>query len=195
MIPPPAQREMSARAGSTVTEVPRSHAIYVSQPAAVAELTETAVTATTPGSHALAQPRYLFAAAFARVENQNGYGASAHAAAPYQTAKARLATPKPGATASSDDRSGRLPNAAPKPVDRTVIDTPLTIATKAREITPSACDSIDATSRIPTPALPPIPCTSPIANEPSFVRARCGWPCSVSSAWAWRCACPTPSCS
>jgi pimeloyl-ACP methyl ester carboxylesterase len=48
MIPPPAQREMSARAGSTVTEVAGSHAIYVSQPAAVAELIETAVTATTP---------------------------------------------------------------------------------------------------------------------------------------------------
>jgi pimeloyl-ACP methyl ester carboxylesterase len=48
MIPPPAQREMSARAGSTVTEVAGSHAIYVSQPAAVAELIETAVTETTP---------------------------------------------------------------------------------------------------------------------------------------------------
>jgi pimeloyl-ACP methyl ester carboxylesterase len=48
MIPPPAQRAMSARAGSTVTEVAGSHAIYVSQPAAVAELIETAVTATTP---------------------------------------------------------------------------------------------------------------------------------------------------
>ena len=48
LIPPPAQREMSARAGSTVTEVAGSHAIYVSQPAAVAELIETAVTATTP---------------------------------------------------------------------------------------------------------------------------------------------------
>jgi len=48
MIPPPAQREMSARAGSTVVEVAGSHAIYVSQPAAVAELIETAVTATTP---------------------------------------------------------------------------------------------------------------------------------------------------
>jgi pimeloyl-ACP methyl ester carboxylesterase len=47
MIPPPAQREMSARAGSTVTEVAGSHAIYVSQPAAVAELIETALTATT----------------------------------------------------------------------------------------------------------------------------------------------------
>jgi pimeloyl-ACP methyl ester carboxylesterase len=48
MIPPPAQRTMSARAGSTVTELAGSHAIYVSQPAAVAELIQTAVTATTP---------------------------------------------------------------------------------------------------------------------------------------------------
>ena len=32
MIPPPAQRAMSARAGSTVVEVPGSHSIYVSQP-------------------------------------------------------------------------------------------------------------------------------------------------------------------
>ena len=38
MIPPPAQRAMSQRAGSTVTEYPGSHAIYVSQPAAVAAL-------------------------------------------------------------------------------------------------------------------------------------------------------------
>jgi pimeloyl-ACP methyl ester carboxylesterase len=38
MIPPPAQRTMSERAGSTVTEVPGSHAIYVSQPGAVADL-------------------------------------------------------------------------------------------------------------------------------------------------------------
>ena len=42
MIPPPAQREMSARAGSTVVEVAGSHSIYVSQPAAVAELIEKA---------------------------------------------------------------------------------------------------------------------------------------------------------
>src|SRR3954449_7509469 len=46
MIPPPAQRQMSARAGSTVVEVSGSHAIYVSKPAAVAELIETAVKAT-----------------------------------------------------------------------------------------------------------------------------------------------------
>ena len=38
MIPPPAQRIMSERAGSTVVEIPGSHAIYVSQPAAVASL-------------------------------------------------------------------------------------------------------------------------------------------------------------
>ena len=38
MIPPPAQRQMSARAGSTVVEVAGSHAVYVSQPGAVAEL-------------------------------------------------------------------------------------------------------------------------------------------------------------
>jgi pimeloyl-ACP methyl ester carboxylesterase len=38
MIPPPAQREMSARAGSTVVEVAGSHSIYVSNPEAVADL-------------------------------------------------------------------------------------------------------------------------------------------------------------
>jgi pimeloyl-ACP methyl ester carboxylesterase len=38
MIPPPAQREMSGRAGSTVEEAAASHSIYVSQPAAVAEI-------------------------------------------------------------------------------------------------------------------------------------------------------------
>ena len=42
MIPPPAQREMSARAGSTVVEVEGSHSIYVSKPDAVAELIEKA---------------------------------------------------------------------------------------------------------------------------------------------------------
>ena len=36
MIPPPAQRAMSQRAGSTVTEVAGSHAVYVSKPRTVA---------------------------------------------------------------------------------------------------------------------------------------------------------------
>jgi pimeloyl-ACP methyl ester carboxylesterase len=38
MIPPPAERAMSERAGSTVTEAPGSHSIYVSPPRATAEL-------------------------------------------------------------------------------------------------------------------------------------------------------------
>lgn len=42
MIPPPAQRAMSSRAGSSVVEVKGSHAVYVSQPEAVAELIESA---------------------------------------------------------------------------------------------------------------------------------------------------------
>jgi pimeloyl-ACP methyl ester carboxylesterase len=42
MIPPPAQRFMSKRAGSTVVEVAGSHAIYVSQPNVVAALIEKA---------------------------------------------------------------------------------------------------------------------------------------------------------
>ena len=38
MIPPPAQRQMAARAGATVAEAAGSHAIYVSKPEAVAAL-------------------------------------------------------------------------------------------------------------------------------------------------------------
>jgi pimeloyl-ACP methyl ester carboxylesterase len=42
MIPPPAQRQMAQRAGAQVVEVPGSHSVYVSQPAAVAQLIEQA---------------------------------------------------------------------------------------------------------------------------------------------------------
>ena len=45
MIPPPAQRAMSERAGSTVVEAAGSHAIYVSQPQVVADLIKQAATA------------------------------------------------------------------------------------------------------------------------------------------------------
>ena len=45
MIPPPAQRAMSARANSTVVEVAASHAIYLSQPRAVADVVITAARA------------------------------------------------------------------------------------------------------------------------------------------------------
>src|SRR6476659_1383798 len=46
MIPPPAQRMMSARAGSTVEEAAASHSVYVSQPAAVVAIIEKAASAT-----------------------------------------------------------------------------------------------------------------------------------------------------
>ena len=45
MIPPDAQRLMSKRANATVVETAASHAVYVSQPEAVAALIETAVKA------------------------------------------------------------------------------------------------------------------------------------------------------
>jgi pimeloyl-ACP methyl ester carboxylesterase len=38
MIPPPAQRAMAERTGATVTEIPGSHSVYLSQPQAVASL-------------------------------------------------------------------------------------------------------------------------------------------------------------
>lgn len=44
-IPPAAQRTMSQRAGSTVVEVPASHAVYITQPALVADLIKQAVSA------------------------------------------------------------------------------------------------------------------------------------------------------
>jgi pimeloyl-ACP methyl ester carboxylesterase len=46
MIPPPAQRFMATRAGSTVVEVAGSHAIYISQPQAVAALIKQAAQST-----------------------------------------------------------------------------------------------------------------------------------------------------
>jgi pimeloyl-ACP methyl ester carboxylesterase len=45
MIPPPAQRAMAGRAKAQVTEVPGSHAIYVSKPAEIAKLIQQAADA------------------------------------------------------------------------------------------------------------------------------------------------------
>jgi pimeloyl-ACP methyl ester carboxylesterase len=45
MIPPPAQRAMSERAGATVVEVAGSHSVYVSQPEATADLIKQAANA------------------------------------------------------------------------------------------------------------------------------------------------------
>ena len=57
MIPPPAQRQMSKRAGSTVVEVSGSHSVYVSQPAAVAELIEKAASEVTLGRALMSRAR------------------------------------------------------------------------------------------------------------------------------------------
>jgi pimeloyl-ACP methyl ester carboxylesterase len=46
MIPPAAQRAMSERAKATVSETPANHAVYVSQPAVVAQLIKQAANAT-----------------------------------------------------------------------------------------------------------------------------------------------------
>lgn len=45
MIPPPAQRGMAARAGARVVDVSGSHALYVSQPAAIADVIQQAAEA------------------------------------------------------------------------------------------------------------------------------------------------------
>ena len=53
MIPPPAQQAMSKRAGSTVVEVKGSHAVYVSQPKAVAAfIAKAALESTSAGTRA-----------------------------------------------------------------------------------------------------------------------------------------------
>src|SRR5262247_2646563 len=51
MIPPDAQRAMAKRAGSTVVDVKGSHAVYVSQPGAVADLIEKAATSVALATH------------------------------------------------------------------------------------------------------------------------------------------------
>ena len=51
MIPPPAQRFMAQRAGSKVVEERGSHAIYVSQPWAVATLIEAAAKGVSVAAH------------------------------------------------------------------------------------------------------------------------------------------------
>ncbi|MFD9222894.1 alpha/beta fold hydrolase [Streptomyces sp. NPDC060064] len=48
MIPPPAQRTMAGRAGSTTVEAVGSHSVFVSQPAAVADLIKRAAVAVAP---------------------------------------------------------------------------------------------------------------------------------------------------
>ena len=51
MIPPPAQRAMAERTGATTVEVAGSHAIFLSQPAAVVELVEQAASEVRSATH------------------------------------------------------------------------------------------------------------------------------------------------
>jgi pimeloyl-ACP methyl ester carboxylesterase len=53
MIPPPLQRQMAERAGSTVAEEAGSHSIYISQPQAVAALTKQAARLARPAAATL----------------------------------------------------------------------------------------------------------------------------------------------
>ncbi len=53
MIPPPAQRTMAERIGATVTETPGSHAVYVSNPTAVASLITQAARSSLPETAAV----------------------------------------------------------------------------------------------------------------------------------------------
>jgi pimeloyl-ACP methyl ester carboxylesterase len=48
IIPPDAQRQMATRAGATITEVAASHAVYISQPEAIANAIDTAARSITP---------------------------------------------------------------------------------------------------------------------------------------------------
>ena len=56
MIPPPAQRAMSERAGSTVVDASGSHAVYVSKPEAVADLIKQAASSVTSRRPRRSQP-------------------------------------------------------------------------------------------------------------------------------------------
>jgi hypothetical protein len=51
MIPPPAQRMMAERSGSTVTEVPSSHSIFLSHAAEVAGIIEQAASGVMAAAH------------------------------------------------------------------------------------------------------------------------------------------------
>ena len=74
MTPPPAQRDMSERAGSTVREAAGSHAIYVSRPDAVADLIKQAAKGLEVGNLG-----NVFDAVSARIGAETASGATARA--------------------------------------------------------------------------------------------------------------------
>src|SRR5712691_6672333 len=123
--------------------------------------------------------------------DQNGYGASAHAAAAYQRPNSRLATPIAGTADATAEATGRADRVQPKPEVRRVIDTAVNSARTRSAATAAVSDGIAARRRTPTPALPPMPCTSPIPKAPAGVRTACAcsWSactCGWRSKYPWR---------
>ena len=66
--------------------------------------------------------------------------------------------------------TGREESVAPKPAVTTAIETAVKNASSRSEATATVSEGMVASNRIPTPALPPIPCTRPIPSAPSGVR-------------------------
>ena len=105
--------------------------------------------------------------------SQNGYGASDHAAAAYQTPNARLMAPSAGIIALDAAATGRAESVSPKPNVTKVIETAVKSASSRSEASATVSDGIAARRRTATPALPPIPWTSPTASAPAGVRTAC----------------------
>ena len=85
--------------------------------------------------------------------DQNRYGASSNAPSAYQTPRARLALRGQGRRAY-ERAAGRLPSPSPNPVVSAVMDTAVKTASTASAATAYPRESIVATRRTPTPALP-----------------------------------------
>ena len=70
------------------------------------------------------------------------------------------------------DRAARRASVRPKPVESSAIETAVKSARRPRPRPRAPARRSCATRRMPTPALPPIPCTRPIPKAPSGVRLR-----------------------
>ncbi len=101
----------------------------------------------------------------------------------YQIPNARLAKPKSGATrANAPCILGRV-SVQPNPLETSDIETAVQIAKRPSATSATAWSAIDASSRTPTPALPPAPCARPTTYACHGVRTPCAWrapPCSCT---------------
>jgi len=74
----------------------------------------------------------------------------------------RLRTPRAGATVLNDLRTGAAIRVAPSAAVSVVIETAVKTARITSETTARLWESIEASSRMLTPALPPMPWTRPM---------------------------------